>query len=56
MSLRTPETATVESIKSNAETVVLQAVRIKQLEAMIKGLMEAMKPLLDEWEKLSQNK
>jgi hypothetical protein len=54
MALRTAETATVESIQRNAEMVMVQAIRIKTLEGMIRGLMDAMKPLLDEWQTLTK--
>lgn len=52
MALRDSSTATPEAIQSLAERNLEMAVRIKTLEGMIQGLMDAMKPLLDEWTRL----
>jgi hypothetical protein len=54
MSLRTARSATPESIQRLAKTNLEKALRIKTLEAYINGLMDAMKPLLDEWQKLKK--
>lgn len=53
MSLRGPKHTTPEAIQELAEHNLSQAVRIKCLEGMIRGLMDAMKPFLDEWQKLT---
>ena len=52
MSLRTAKDATPKAVQALANDNIVMAVRIKQLEAMISGLMEAMKPLLEEWRRL----
>lgn len=52
MSLRDAKSATIEAVQNLAETNLEQATRIKILEALIQGLMDAQKPLLDEWIKL----
>lgn len=52
MSLRTAKDATPEAVQKLAEMNLDQAVRIKTLEGMIQGLMDAMKPLLDEWQRI----
>lgn len=56
MALRSAKDATPEAIQQLAETNLAQAIRIKQLEAMIHGLIDAMKPLLDEWSRLKERK
>lgn len=55
MSLRNAKYATPEAIQALAEQNLVMAVRIKSLEGMIRGLMDAMRPLLDEWEELTKN-
>lgn len=55
MALRNASTATPEAIQQLAEDNLAKSIKIKQLEAMIDGLMTAMKPLLDEWSKLKAN-
>jgi hypothetical protein len=50
--LRSAKNASPESIQRNAETVLVQAIRIRNLEAMISGMTEAMRPMLEEWKKL----
>lgn len=65
MSLRDAKHATAESIQRNAERVLelskeneelrlklKQSDRKLELESLIKGHMEAMRPLLDEWSAL----
>lgn len=39
-----------------AETNLVQAIRIRALEGMIRRLMDAMKPLLDEWHSIIKTK
>lgn len=56
MSLRNSKTATPEAIQNLAETNLEQAIRIRALEGMIRGLMDAMKPLLDEWKSMTAAK
>lgn len=50
---RSPSDATPESIQRNAETVLAQQIRINNLEAMIMGMTEAMRPMLEEWKRLT---
>ena len=50
--MRSAETATPEAVRNLAQMNLDQSVRIAQLEAMIEGLMEALKPLLEEWKNI----
>jgi hypothetical protein len=51
-SARSAKDATTEAVQSLAETNLIQAIRIRNLEAMISGMTEAMRPMLEEWQKL----
>ena len=56
MALRSSKDISPEAAEKLAKMNMGQSIRIQQLEAMIKGLIEAQKPLLEEWSKLNKER